>query len=141
MPRAGPAGGSSHADRIPRDHVARRLRVPALWRRRAGHSSRAGVLRRGFALNELPFIAAAWLLVSTLLALDQTGLGSPVGVAAVAVANLAMAGLLLVVRLAPLTGPALERALTLGLGAGCRRVPELGPGAGSCPAGSCSPRS
>jgi hypothetical protein len=86
----------------------------------------------GFALNELPFIAAAWLVVSTLLALDQTGLGSPVGVAAVVVAILAMAGLVLVVRRALLTGPALERALTAGL---------PGPGAGSCPAGSCSPRS
>jgi acetyl esterase/lipase len=74
----------------------------------------------GFALNELPFIAAAWLVVSTLLALDQTGLGSPVGVAAAAVAVLAMAGLLLVVRRALLTGPALERALTVGLGAGWR---------------------
>ena len=74
----------------------------------------------GFALNELPFIAAAWLVVSTLLALNQTGLGSPVGVAAFAVAILAMAGLLLVVRRALLTGPALERALTAGLGAGWR---------------------
>src|SRR5580704_15373435 len=36
----------------------------------------------GFALSELPFLAAAWLVVSTLLALDQTGLGSPAGVAA-----------------------------------------------------------
>jgi acetyl esterase/lipase len=75
----------------------------------------------GFALNELPFIAAAWLVVSTLLALDQTGLGSPVGVAAAAVAILAMAGLLLVVRRALLTGPALERAMTDGLGTGWRR--------------------
>ena len=74
----------------------------------------------GFALNELPFIAAAWLVVSTLLALNQTGLGSPVGIAAAAVAILAMAGLLLVVRRALLTGPALERALTLGLGTGWR---------------------
>ncbi len=74
----------------------------------------------GFALNELPFIAAAWLVVSTLLALDQTGLGSPAGLAAVAVAILAMAGLLLVVRRALLAGPALERALTAGLGAGWR---------------------
>lgn len=74
----------------------------------------------GFALNELPFIAAAWLVGSTLLALDQTGLGSPVGVAAVAVAILAMAGLLLIVRRALLTGLALERALTVGLGAGWR---------------------
>jgi acetyl esterase/lipase len=74
----------------------------------------------GFALNELPFIAAAWLVVSTLLALDQTGLGSPVGIVAAAVAILAMAGLLLVVRRALLTGPALERALTLGLGTGWR---------------------
>ena len=74
----------------------------------------------GFALNELPFIAAAWLVVSTLLALNQTGLGSPVGIAAVTVAILAMAGLLLVVRRALLTGPALERALTAGLGAGWR---------------------
>ncbi len=74
----------------------------------------------GFALNELPFIAAAWLVVSTLLALDQTGLGSPVGVVAVAVAILAISGLLLVVRRALLTGPALERALTVGLGAGWR---------------------
>jgi acetyl esterase/lipase len=74
----------------------------------------------GSILNELPFIAAAWLVVSTWLALDQTGLGSPVGVAAVAVAILDMAGLLLVVRRALLTGPAVERALTLGLGAGWR---------------------
>jgi len=72
----------------------------------------------GFALSELPFLAAAWLVVSTLLAMDQTGLGSPVGLAAVAVAVLAMAGLLLVVRRALLAGPALERALTAGLGAG-----------------------
>ena len=74
----------------------------------------------GFALNELPFIAAAWLAVSTLLALDQTGLGSPVGVAAVVVAILAMGELLLVVRRALLTGPVLEQALTIGLGAGWR---------------------
>jgi acetyl esterase/lipase len=83
----------------------------------------------GFALNELPFIAAAWLVASTLLALDQTGLGSPVGVAAAVVAVLAMAGLLLVVRRALLTGPALERALTDGLGAGWRRgVGDAGSG-------------
>ena len=31
----------------------------------------------GFALSELQFIAAAWLVISTLLALNQTGLGSP----------------------------------------------------------------
>jgi acetyl esterase/lipase len=74
----------------------------------------------GFGLNELPFIAAAWLVVSTLLALDQTGLGSPVGVAAAAVAIGAMAGLVLVVRRALLTGPALEQAMTDGLGAGWR---------------------
>jgi len=75
----------------------------------------------GFALNELPFIAAAWLVASTLLALDQTGRGSPVGVAAAVVAVLAMPGLVLIVRRALLTGPALERALTDGLGAGWRR--------------------
>jgi acetyl esterase/lipase len=75
----------------------------------------------GFALNELPFIAAAWLVASTLLALDQTGLGSPVGVAAAVVAVLAMAGLVLIVRRALATGPALERALTDALGAGWRR--------------------
>src|ERR1700689_2159373 len=74
----------------------------------------------GSLLNELPFIAAAWLVVSTWLALDQTGLGSPGGAGAVAVAILDMAGLLLVVRRALLTGPAVERALTLGLGAGWR---------------------
>ncbi len=59
----------------------RRLRC-GLWRSRRcrayhsswGHSSFVA----GFALNELPFIAAVWLAVSTLLALDQTGLGSPV---------------------------------------------------------------
>jgi len=83
----------SHADRIPRNHVAGRLRCA----RRCGAAAPAihpGALSfvAGFALNELPFIAAAWLVVSTLLALDQTGLGSPVGVAAVAVAILAMPG-------------------------------------------------
>ena len=76
----------------------------------------------GFALSELPVIAAAWLVVSTLLALDQTGLGSPVGVAAAAVAILATAGLVLLVRRALLTGPALEQAMTDGLGAGWRRI-------------------
>src|SRR5580693_5166097 len=58
----------------------------------------------GFALNELPFVAAAWLVASTLLALDQTGLGSPVGVAAAVVAVLAMAGLVLIIRRALATG-------------------------------------
>jgi acetyl esterase/lipase len=83
----------------------------------------AGVLSfvAGFALSELPFLAAAWLVVSTLLALDQTGLGSPAGVAAVAVAVLAMAGLVLVVRRALQAGPALDRALAAGLGAGWRQ--------------------
>jgi hypothetical protein len=63
---------------------------------------------------------AARIVVSTLLALDQTGLGSPAGIAAVALAILAMAGLLVVVRRALLAGPVLERALTTGLGAGWR---------------------
>jgi acetyl esterase/lipase len=83
----------------------------------------------GFALNELPFVAAAWLVASTLLALDQTGLGSPVGVAAAVVAVLAMAGLVLIIRRALATGPALERALTDGLGSGWRgRVGDAGSG-------------
>jgi acetyl esterase/lipase len=76
-----------------------------------------------FLVNELPFIAAGWLLAWTLLALYQGELNSAGGLAYAGVVVLTMLGLAEVVRRALLAGPALERALARGLGTG----PAFGP--------------
>ncbi len=80
----------------------------------------------GFVLNELPFIALAWLLASTLLAIGQGDIDSPVGWAALFVAILATAGLFVVIRRGLSTGPAVERALERGLGQGWRSAIDEG---------------
>lgn len=81
----------------------------------------------GYLVNELPFVAFAWLLASTLLALAQGDLRSPVGWTAFGLAVLTTAGLAVVVRRGLLAGPAVERALAEELGAGSaarvRRLP------------------
>jgi acetyl esterase/lipase len=76
----------------------------------------------GFSLvlNELPHVAGYWLLASTLLAAGQGDLDSPVGWASSGLAVLTAAGLAVVVGRALRTGPAVEQALTEGLGAGWR---------------------
>jgi len=71
----------------------------------------------GFILNELPFVAFAWLLASTLLAIAQGDLRSPMGWTAFGLALLTTAGLAVIVRRALRTRPAVQHALAIGLGA------------------------
>ena len=51
----------------------------------------------GFLLNELPFVAFYWLLVSTLIAVGQGDIDSPVGWLAFGVAVVTTGGLAVVV--------------------------------------------
>jgi acetyl esterase/lipase len=79
-----------------------------------------------FLANELPFIAFAWLVASTALALAQDDLFTPVGLVGLAVAVLASVGLGLVARRALPARAALARALDaeLGLEPAPRRRPS-----------------
>ena len=88
----------------------------------------------GYLVNEFPFFAFCWLVASTLLALGNESLGSPAGLAVLALAVLTACGLALIMWRGLLAGPVVARALTreLGLGglngssvgrAGYRRVP------------------
>src|SRR5580765_1689370 len=71
----------------------------ALTPRRSGRSlARRLSFPIGLAVNELPFVAFYWLLASTLLALAQGDVASPVGLLGLALAVLATAGLVVVVR-------------------------------------------
>jgi hypothetical protein len=80
----------------------------------------------GFVLNELPFVAFYYLLVSTVLAVDQGGVNSPGGWAAVGLAALATAGLVVVAWRGLRAGPAVENALSEGLGVGWRTAVDTG---------------
>ena len=62
------------------------------WRKLGSFSAIPALL-----VSELPFIVGYWLIASTVLALADGDLGSPGGAAGVAVALLALAGLLVVV--------------------------------------------
>ena len=81
----------------------------------------------GFLVNELPFVAFYWLLASTLLALAQGDLDSPVGWIGLGVAVAATLGLAVVAWRGLQAGPALDRAVSEGLGSGWRKAvdPEL----------------
>ena len=74
----------------------------------------------GFLVNELPFVAFYLLAASTALAIVQNGVDSSVFWVGFGLAVLASVGLAIVVWRALQTGPALERALDVGLGAGWR---------------------
>jgi acetyl esterase/lipase len=76
----------------------------------------------GFVINELPFAGVYWLLAATLLAFGQGDLGSPVGGVALGLAVVTTLGLAVVARRAMRAGPAVDEALTDGLGAGWRRA-------------------
>jgi acetyl esterase/lipase len=80
----------------------------------------------GYLLNELPFLAFYWLFAATLLAFSQGDLGSPGGWAAFGVAVLTTAGLVVVAWRGLRAGPAVEDALTEGLGAGWRAAIDAG---------------
>ncbi len=86
--------------------------------RRSSRSNRSYWL--GFLVNELPFVAFYWLLASTLLAIAQGDIASPVGATAFAVAVLTSIGLALVVRRGLRARPAVDHALSEGLGVGWR---------------------
>lgn len=65
----------------------------------------------GFFLNELPFLALLWLLASTLLALAQGDLDTPIGRVGLGVALLVTIGLVVIVRRSLGARPAVEHAL------------------------------
>jgi acetyl esterase/lipase len=76
----------------------------------------------GMTLNELPFLAAAYLLAATALAAAQGDFGTPGGLAGLAVAAATVAGLATVVRRGLRARPVVERAMTEALGDGWRTV-------------------
>jgi acetyl esterase/lipase len=78
----------------------------------------------GFFLNELPFLAFLWLLASTLLALAQGDLDTPIGRVGLGVALLATLGLVVIVRRSLQARPAVEHALNESLAVDLRlRLP------------------
>ena len=84
-----------------------RVRSGATAAAKSSRSNRSYWL--GFLVNELPFVVVYWLLASTLLALAQGDLDSPVGWVAFGVALLTL-GLALVAWRGLQAGPALDRA-------------------------------
>ena len=72
----------------------------------------------GYLVNEFPFFAFCWLVASTLLALGNESLGSPAGLAILALAVLTAYGLALIMWRGLLAGPVVARALSRDLGLG-----------------------
>jgi acetyl esterase/lipase len=72
----------------------------------------------GYLVNEFPFFAFCWLVASTLLALGNERVGSPAGLAVLALDALTASGLALIMWRALLAGPVVARALTRDLGLG-----------------------
>ena len=96
----------------------------------------------GYLVNEFPFFAFCWLVASTLLALGNESLGSPAGLAVLALAVLTACGLALIMWRGLLAGPVVARALSrdLGLGGLTGSVRWSGRRAGVCRRGPCSGR-
>ncbi|HEU5267898.1 MAG TPA: alpha/beta hydrolase [Jatrophihabitans sp.] len=76
--------------------------------------------RLGFQVNELPFVAAAWLLAATALAALDGNLATPMGATALVLAVLTLAGLTVIAGRGLRAGRAVSDALAEGLGAGWR---------------------
>ena len=74
----------------------------------------------GLVLNELPFVAFYWLLASTLLAISQGDVDLRGGWAAFGLAVLTTVGLVVVAWRGLQAGPAVDHALSEGLGPGWR---------------------
>jgi acetyl esterase/lipase len=83
--------------------------------RRPGWAARAGFWF-GYLINEFPFAAFCWLVASMLLALGSVRLGSPAGLAVLALAVPTACGLALITRRGFLAGAAVPRALNRDLG-------------------------
>jgi acetyl esterase/lipase len=86
---------------------------------------RPALLRRaswtlGSVVNESPFVAFYWILAATLLALAQGDLDTPVGWVALGIAGVTFLGTPVLVRRSLEARPAVEAALTDGLGPGWR---------------------
>jgi acetyl esterase/lipase len=77
--------------------------------------------------NELPFVIAYWLVLSTALAAAQGDIDSPVGWIALGVAVLTTTGLVMVVARAVAARRVIDGALARDLGAGRRTDPGRGP--------------
>lgn len=73
-----------------------------------------------FLINELPFVAIAWLVVDTALAFSQGDVDSSAGWAVFGLAGLAASGLAVVAWRGYRAGPVVEAALRDGLGADWR---------------------
>jgi hypothetical protein len=71
--------------------------------------------RLGYLVNELPFVAFAWLLAATLLAFGQGDIDSPGGWVAVGVAAVTTGGLVVVARRGLRAGPAVDHAMSADL--------------------------
>ena len=71
-------------------------------------------------VNESPFVAFYYVLAATLLALGQGDLGTPLGRVGLALAGVTTIGFPIIVRRGLRAGPAVDRALDTGLGAGWR---------------------
>ena len=98
---------------------------------RPRHSSTTNVSYwLGFIVNEVPFLAFYVLLASTLLAVGQRDIATPIGWVGLALAVLATVGLAVIVRRALRAGPATARALSEGLGPAWRDAldPDLAAG-------------
>jgi acetyl esterase/lipase len=76
----------------------------------------------GLVVNEVPFIALAYLIASTALAFAEGDIASPGAWAIVALAGLTALGLVVIIVRGLRAIPALRRALDEGLGAGWRDV-------------------
>ena len=81
----------------------------------------------GLVVNELPFVAFYWLVASTVLAIGQGDIDSPVGLVGFGVAVVATAGLAVVAWRGLQAGPAIDSAMSEGLGSSWRAGidPEL----------------
>ena len=88
----------------------------ALARPPRGWTSGQLCWRLALQINEVPALAAAWVLAATVLAAVQGDLGTPVGMVGAGLAALTLAGLAVVVERALRAGPAAARALVDGLG-------------------------
>jgi acetyl esterase/lipase len=84
----------------------------------------------GLVINELPFLAFYWLLASTLLAFSQGDIDSAGGWVVFGLAVLTACGLAVIAWRGSRAGPAVERALDEGLGAGWRNSLDPGMAAG-----------
>ena len=81
--------------------------------------------RAGFQINELPVLAAAWVLASTLLAGVEGDLDTPVGLVGLGVSALTLAGLTLILGRSLRARPAIEAALVETFGPERNRKPGV----------------